>query len=110
MATSKGITTFLSGQVNVTNFHYTINEITEHLSALSSAVENYDVNTPPTGVEGATYIIGGSPTGDWAGQAKNMAHFYNSSWHFYPAFRGMLLFSITGSVWRLYDGSNWSSV
>lgn len=107
MATSKGIVSLLTGQYNAQNYHYTVNAIAEHLSALCSAVENHGLNTPPAGVGGSTYIIGTSPTGDWEGYANYVAHYYNDSWHFYYPFRGMILYSLSDSNWHIYNGSSW---
>jgi hypothetical protein len=107
MATSKNITSLLNGQYNAQNYYLTVNAIAEQLSALSSAVEDALLNTPPTPTEGYTYIVGTSPTGDWVSQNNKIAHYYNGSWHFYIPFRGAILYSINDSNWYLYNGTNW---
>lgn len=45
------------------------------------AVENQTTNTPPSSPEdGAQYIIGPEPTGDWAGDSGKLAIAYNGAW------------------------------
>lgn len=107
MTTSKGIVSLLTGQYNAQNYYLTVNEIAEQLSALSSAVEHHNLNTPPTPVEGSTYIIGTSPTDEWTNYPKYLTHFYNGSWHFYPPFRGMILYSLNDNNWHYYNGTTW---
>ncbi len=42
-------------------------------------------NTPPVSpVEGDTYVVGDTPTGDWAGRANAIAGFFLNQWLFVP--------------------------
>lgn len=44
-------------------------------------VENQTTNAPPgSPTDGVAYIVGGSPTGAWAGHAKDLAIALNSAW------------------------------
>jgi len=67
-------------------------------------------NTPPgSPAEGDLYIIGTSPTGAWASNAKNAAILFNASWYFIPPIKGYRAFDQTSSAKYIYDGSAWTA-
>ena len=58
--------------------------------AVSAAVDGYLLNTPPgSPAVGNCYIVGASPTGDWAGHALALAGYTAGGWRFLAAFAGL---------------------
>lgn len=87
----------------------TINEAFRQLEAiLVGGVVDKDLSTPPgSPAAGDVYIVGASPTGAWAGNANNLAHYYNGSWHFYsPATDWRVWVADEATEYR-YSGSAW---
>jgi hypothetical protein len=72
------------------------------------------LNTPPvTPADGATYLIGASPTGAWAGRPGQIARWTVDTtpdvWEFYPAKRGwtaMVRVGVAGVQYR-HNGTGW---
>lgn len=63
----------------------THNEALNVLQIMASGVVDRGVDTPPGApTEGDAYIVGGSPTGDWAGKANKLAGYFGGSWVFVP--------------------------
>lgn len=63
----------------------THNEALVLIQALLQGVVDAGVNTPPAmPAEGDSYIVGDSPTGDWAGQANKIAIYHGGAWRFVP--------------------------
>ena len=62
--------------------HVTHNEAIRALDAVVQlAVLDRDLATPPgSPAEGDRYIVAASPTGDWDGQAGNIAAFQDGAW------------------------------
>ncbi|HSH41354.1 MAG TPA: DUF2793 domain-containing protein, partial [Arenicellales bacterium] len=66
----------------------THNEAIALLQALANGVISRAVNTPPDGSpgpqEGDAYIVGDTPTGDWAGRENCIAVYFGTAWLFLP--------------------------
>ena len=76
--------------------------------AFMFAVKGINQNTPPgSPVEGDVYGLGASPTGTWAGKAKNIARYYNAAWLFIPPFDGMIANDVSVDRFYHYNGTSW---
>lgn len=74
-------------------------------------ITNQTTNTPPgTPADGDAYIIGGTPTGVWAGNAKNIAIFETSAWVIYTAQAGYLVFDQSLNQAVLFNAGIWNSL
>jgi hypothetical protein len=79
----------------------------------SIAAEEFATTTPPTGVEGEIYILGETPTGDWAGNGFAVAMYLNGGWLFKAPKPGMhVLISTAASSFgkgsfALHNGTAW---
>lgn len=75
--------------------HVTHNEALSVLDALvQSGVVAFDLAAPPSdAVAGALFVVADAPTGDWAGQAGNLAFLQNGGW----------VFLIPQDGWRAWD-------
>lgn len=65
-------------------------------------------NTPAVTDPGARYIVGTSPTGDFAGQANKLAVRIEGAWQFYTAAAGWALFDLSVSRYRIFNGTAWA--
>lgn len=65
-------------------------------------------NTPAVTDPGARYIVGTSPTGDFAGQANKLAVRIEGAWQFYTATAGWALFDLSVSRYRIFNGTAWA--
>lgn len=75
---------------------------------LQAAAISIGVNTPPgSPVAGDCYIVGTSPTGAWAGQAKKLA-FYTTGWNFVTPREGMTLWANDTNALYTFDGTDWN--
>lgn len=85
--------------------------------ALEQGVTGYGTNTPPVGpAANVTYILGSSPTGDWAGNAKKVACYISNAWVFLPASgaigsgqMGLKLPAAASNAAYYFDGVNWTA-
>jgi hypothetical protein len=94
--------------------HVTHNEALRALDAIVQlAVPDKDLTAPPGSPdEGACYIVGTSPTGEWSGQAGKIAAYQDGAWAFYAPREGWLawvadeatLYVWSGSAWDLFTG------
>lgn len=74
---------------------------------LQAAMVSVGVNTPPASpVAGDSYILGSTPTGAWAGQAKALA-FYTTGWNFITPWEGLTVWANDVNTLYTYDGTNW---
>ena len=74
---------------------------------LQAACVSVSVNTPPgSPVAGDCYVVGTSPTGAWAGQAKAVA-FYTTGWNFIAPWEGLTVWANDTNALNTYDGSAW---
>ena len=87
--------------------YLTHNQAIEQLSAISMGgiLGVGTINPPLNALDGDVYIVGLSPTGDWAGQDNKVAHFLNNSWEFYPPFAGLYLFSIPDAAFYYWNAT-----
>lgn len=74
---------------------------------LQAACVSVSVNTPPgSPVAGDCYVVGTSPTGAWAGQAKAVA-FYTTGWNFIAPWEGLTVWANDTNALKTYDGASW---
>lgn len=67
------------------------------------------VNTPPVSpLGGDRYVVGGSPTGAWAGMAFKIAASVDGVWRFYDPRPGMLAYNtVTDTLYKVDSSFNW---
>jgi len=64
-------------------------------------------NTPPSEPEeGARYIVGAEPTGEWENQENKLARYLDSGWDFYDA---KIVVNATDNSVYIFDGTRWVS-
>jgi hypothetical protein len=85
------------------------------LTQLDATIDMYvldiSVDTPPASpVDGDTYGIGASPTGDWASNAGQIAYWIGSAWQFFIPFNGQLAFLASTSMLNVYLDGTWTAV
>lgn len=69
-----------------------VNETTARIDALLHGAIEAETATPPAlPVDGQCWLVGASPTGDWAGQAGRIAARQAGNWLFFTARDGMKL-------------------
>lgn len=75
------------------------------------AVEQPPQNTPPGSPSpGDAYLVGGSPTGSWSGEADAVAIWESGiSWTFHYPDEGWTAWVKSEDIIYGYDGSTWSS-
>lgn len=98
---------FLSpGQAQKEFFH---NEALQTIDLLTAAaVEEAPRSDPPaTPVIGSCYLIGTSPTGDWAGHGQCIAGYTSGGWRFVPAVEGMSAYVKAAGLWAQYRSGAW---
>lgn len=86
----------------------TINQAITRLDAiLNTGAKSRSTATPPTSpASGDLYIVGNSPTGDWAGQAGKIAYF-DAIWRFITPNEGIKLWVNDEDLIAIYNGTNW---
>lgn len=86
----------------------TVNAALARIDAiLNTGVIDKDLSTPPGSPSaGDVYIVGASPTGDWAGQADAVACF-DQAWTFITPNEGMTLWVGDENLLYSYDGADW---
>lgn len=89
---------------------FTHNEALARLDlAVAAAVLEVGRNAPPASpVAGDCYVIGGAPTGEWAGQARALAGFTEGGWRFVAAVAGMQVLDRSQGCLASFDGIAWS--
>jgi len=111
MATTRlAITELTVGQATK---EITINENMWRLDALvQGIIQDRDLTAPDgSETEGDLFLLAGAGTGDWDGKdATYLAHYYNSSWHFYSLKEGMRFWVADEDVFVIYNGSTWETV
>jgi len=76
---------------------------------LQAACVTVNLNTPPgSPAAGDCYVVGTSPTGAWAGQAKTVA-FYTTGWNFITPWEGLTVWANDTNQLFTYDGSAWGA-
>ena len=67
------------------------------------------VDTPPSAPEpGQAWIVGGSPTGDWAAQAGAVAGWSGAGWRFVAPVEGMAAWVIADALVARYRAGAWT--
>ena len=86
--------------------HLTVNGALRRLDVFAQAAVTAIQNAPPgSPVDGVVYIVGTSPTGDWAGQANSIAAYIGTAWVFIPPLDGFYFYNnATSSFWRYNSG------
>ena len=86
----------------------TINQAIIRLDTmLNTGAKSRYISTPPTSpANGDLYIVGNSPTADWAGQAGKLAYF-DEIWRFITPNEGIKLWVNDEDLTAIYDGTNW---
>lgn len=64
-------------------------------------------NSPSVTADGARYIVGTSPTGDFAGQAGRLAARIDGAWVFYAPNAGWSVYNLSNGMSYRYNGSAW---
>lgn len=107
MATSSHIGFTYVSQAQ-TQKEVTVNEALEKLDAiLNTGVIDKDLSTPPGApTNGDVYIVGSSPTGDWSGQAGDIAY-YEDAWKFIDPKEGLTIWVSDENILYTFDGTNW---
>ncbi len=92
--------------------HVTHNEAIRALDAVVQlAVLDRDLAAPPVSpAEGDRYIVAASPTGDWDGQAGNVAAFQDGAWAFFTPNEGWIAWIADEDVAVVWSSSNWTAL
>lgn len=74
-------------------------------------VENQTTNTPPASPgDGVAYIVGGSPTGAWAGSAAKIAVAKDGAWTIYTPGEGWTAYDRALNLTYVYTGTAWAAL
>lgn len=92
--------------------HVTHNEALRMLDALVQiGVLDAGVNAPPaTPAEGARYLVGDAPTGDFSGHAGHVAAYDDAAWRFYAPRAGWICRVSSNNVLLVHDGTAWKDI
>lgn len=87
----------------------TVNEgFTKFDLAVSAAVDGFLANSPPASPAiGSAYILGSSPTGDWAGHALALAGYTTGGWRYIAAFEGLTALDKTSGETVTFRSGGW---
>ena len=78
---------------------------------LSLSVLDKDLSTPPASpTEGATYIIGASPTGVWAGKAGQVAIYRGAAWNYYVCKLGQIAYVTDEDTFYGLKSAGWALI
>jgi hypothetical protein len=92
--------------VNQANKETTVNESLAILDALVQCTAISETNTPPgSPTAGDTYLIGTSPTGDWATHAEAIAYWDGSSWDYHDPQNGFVIYDQNEGAYKAYNAS-----
>jgi len=94
------------GQAQKELYH---NEAIQALDVIAAAaVEEPPRATPPgSPFPGQSYIVGGSPSGAWAGKAGCLTCFTAGDWRFIEPRDGLIAFVKSTGVWALFQSGVW---
>jgi hypothetical protein len=88
----------------------THNEALIRIDALLDAVAQAELATPPVLTDadiGKCWLIGASPSGDWAGKHRQLAVWIGGSWRFCSPAEGMQLRLQSSGTDRVYSAGSW---
>ena len=74
----------------------------------ASVLASGDNNPPADPKPGESWIIGGTPTGDWVGKGRQLAGWSNGGWRFAQPFEGMTVWVIKEALHARFSGGNWA--
>lgn len=102
-----GLPLLSAGQAQKEIYH---NEALTSLDFLvQGSVEDQGVDDPPaTPLPGQCWVVGSTPTGDWAGQAAQVACWTTGGWRFIAPFAGLCLWHAGEGLEMRHDGASWS--
>ena len=85
------------------------NEALQRLDCIAAAcAQELPRDDPPASpAEGACYIIGGSPTGDWTQHAEHLAVFTGAGWRFVAPIPGLSVREATSGKEATYTPAGW---
>lgn len=85
------------------------NEALQTLDAVvAGAVEEGPRTDPPTSPAiGACYIVGNSPTTEWAGKSQTLAAFTSGGWRFVTPVEGLSVYVKSTGVWANFRLGTW---
>jgi hypothetical protein len=76
--------------------------------AVCAAVDGFLANSPPASPSvGASYIVGASPIGSWAGQARALAGYTAGGWRFVAPVDGLVALVKASGQFAVYRGGSW---
>ena len=86
-----------------------VNESLQKLDFLvAGAVEEPPRSDPPAlPTIGAAYIVGGTPTGDWAGRSRCIAGYSDGGWRFISAAEGMRIYVKAAETIAVFRAGEW---
>lgn len=92
--------------------HVTHNEAIRALDAVVQfAVLDRDLAAPPVSpAEGDRYIVAANPTGDWDGQAGNVAAFQDGAWAFLAPNEGWIAWIADEDGAVVWSNSSWTAL
>lgn len=87
----------------------THNEALSLLDALvHAAIEAGPLADPPGApAEGQCWLVGGAPTGGWAGRQDMLALWTAGGWRFIAPRAGMRVVRSSDAAWLRFDGESW---
>ena len=91
--------------------HVTINEALVRADILGARrIESRSFSTPPVSpVDGTAYVVGPSPSGDWASEENNIALFLNGGWVFVTPWSGARFWVEDQGNDAVFQGGTWHS-
>ena len=76
--------------------------------AIAAAVDGYLSDTPPASpAVGSCYVIGGNPSGIWAGHAHALAGYTEGGWRFIAAFEGLTALDKASGETAVFRAGAW---
>ena len=87
----------------------TVNELAARLDVLVSCTVEARLSAPPSAPgDGLCWLVGDSPSGDWAGQGGKIAARIGGGWVFLPPAEGMLVYDRARGAIRRF-GATWQA-
>ena len=84
---------------------FTVNEAFSRIASLLHPLVEGEASTPPGDPdEGQSWLVGSSPTGDWAGYEEAIASWSANDWLFILPQRGLKCFDAATGATLSYDG------
>jgi hypothetical protein len=92
--------------------HVTHNEALRLLDVMVQlSVLDRALTAPPANPAlGDRYIVGSSPSGDWAGQGRDIALWNGTAWEFFGALQGWRAYVVAEAAMVVFDGAAWADI